>query len=124
MWSRLIPLALLLFLMPSASVDGDSFYIEKDILNKHLNNREDRSIEHRRTEKRILKNRLNNLESQSIQRSGQGEKALDLLSRQDARIAGQELNSLKTRNPRRSDIFLLQRQLDRSRRPVGRSFRR
>ena len=123
MCSRLMSLALLLFLMSSAFANADSFYVEKDILNQHLNNRENRSIEHRRTERRVLKNRLNNLESQSIQRSGQGEKALDLLSRQDARIAGQELNSLKTRNPRRSDIFLLQRQLDRSRRPVGRIYR-
>ena len=122
--SRLISLVLLLFLMSSAFANADSFYIEKDILNKHLNNRDSRSIEHRKTEKRILKNRVNNLESQSVQRLGQGEKALDLLSRQDARIAGQELNSLKTRNPRRSDTFILQRQLDRSRRPVGSIYRR
>ena len=67
----------------------------------------------------LLKNALNNLESQSIQRREGRTRSLDLLNRQDDRAAGQRLNMLKTKDPRRSSLPLLERQLDRSRRPVG-----
>lgn len=67
----------------------------------------------------VLNNRLNNLESQAIQRQGRSQSVLDLLNRQDSRLAGQALNTLKTRSPRNTAIPLLDRKLDRSRRPVG-----
>ena len=67
----------------------------------------------------VLQNQLNVLESQSVQRKGGQTRALDLLNRQDDRIAGQTLNSLKTRNLNRLTLPPLERQLDRSRRPVG-----
>lgn len=70
----------------------------------------------------VLRNQLNNLESQSIQRRGQETRSLDLLNRQDDKVAGQRLNMLKTKDPRRTSLPRLERQLDRSRRPVG-SFR-
>ncbi|MEM8951175.1 MAG: hypothetical protein AAGA21_11310 [Pseudomonadota bacterium] len=67
----------------------------------------------------LLKNALNNLESQSIQRRGGKTRSIDLLNRGDDRVAGQRLNMLKTKDPRGSSLRLLERQLDRSRRPVG-----
>lgn len=68
---------------------------------------------------RVLNNRLNNLESQAIQRQGRERRTQDLLTRQDDRIAGQALNTLKTRNTRSTAVPLLERKLLRSRRPVG-----
>ncbi|MEM7043903.1 MAG: hypothetical protein AAF543_13925 [Pseudomonadota bacterium] len=70
-------------------------------------------------DRNILNNRLNNLESQAIQRRGREGKTLDLLNRQDDRLAGQALNRLKTASPRNEAIPRLERRLDRSRRPVG-----
>lgn len=70
-------------------------------------------------EESILQNRLNQLESQSIQRRGQDRRVQDLLNRQDDRLAGQKLNSLKTRDLRNRDVPRFERQLLRSRRPTG-----
>ncbi|MGI9500041.1 MAG: hypothetical protein ACR2P3_08385 [Geminicoccaceae bacterium] len=69
---------------------------------------------------RVLNNRLNNLESQAIQRQGRERNIIDLLKRQDDKIAGQALNALKTRSPRHTAVPLLERKLFRSRRPAGR----
>ena len=70
-------------------------------------------------EEAILKRRLDNLESQAVQRQGREPGVLDLLKRQDDRIAGQALNTLKTKNPRGTAVPLFERKLDRSRRPLG-----
>lgn len=71
-------------------------------------------------ETRVLKNRLDNLESQAVQRRDREPTVLDLLRRQDDRLAGQALNTLKTKRPRSTAVPLLERQLFRSRRPAGR----
>ena len=66
----------------------------------------------------LLRHRLNNLESQAVQRQGRAGTALDLLNRQDGRLAGQALNRLKTRDPRNTGIPLLERRFERSQRPL------
>lgn len=71
-------------------------------------------------EESVLENRLNNLESRTIQRQQQEQKTLDLLKRQDDKIAGQALDGLKTRRPLGDNIPRLERKLDRSRRIIGR----
>lgn len=67
----------------------------------------------------VLQNRLNNLESQAVQRRGREPTTIDLLNRQDDKIAEQSLNALKTRDLRNSDLPILERRLDRSRRLDG-----
>lgn len=67
-------------------------------------------------DEQVLKNRLNNLESQAVQRDGREPTTLDLLNRQDDKIAGQKLNTLKTKKPGSDIIRRLERKLDRSRR--------
>ncbi len=67
---------------------------------------------------RVLNNRLNNLESQAVQRQGRERRPQDLLTRQDNRIAGQTLNTLKTRRVRSATVPFLERKLSRSRRAV------
>ena len=67
----------------------------------------------------VLINRLNSLESQAVQRQGREPVVSDLLRRQDDRLAGQALNTLKTRNLRNTAIPLLENKLNRSRRPLG-----
>ncbi|MGI9451665.1 MAG: hypothetical protein ACR2QH_13675 [Geminicoccaceae bacterium] len=69
---------------------------------------------------RVLNERLNNLESQAVQRRGRDQKLIDLLNRQDDRVAEQALNALKTKRPRDVTVPLLQQKLERSRRPIGR----
>lgn|GEM_PF-6995788 len=69
---------------------------------------------------RILLNRLNNLESQAVQRRGREPTTIDLLRKQDDRLAGQALNMLKTKDVRNRNIPLLRGKLDRSRRPASR----
>ena len=75
-------------------------------------------------EESLLRNRLNNLESQAVQRQGRDATVLDLLNRQDGRIAGQRLNSLKTQDPRSTAIPSLQRRFERGQRPPPASPRR
>ncbi len=70
-------------------------------------------------DERVLTNRLNNLESQAVQRQGRASNALDLLNRQDDRVAGQTLNRFRTERPRSTVLPRLERKLDRSRR-IGR----
>lgn len=65
----------------------------------------------------LLEKRLNDLESRVIQGQGKPRTVRDLMTRQDLRIADQELRSLKTRDPRNATIPRLQRSLDRARRP-------
>ena len=72
----------------------------------------------------VLKTRLNNLESQAIQRRGREARGLDLLNRQDDRVAGQALNALKTIKPRSTAVPLLEGKLQRSRRLIGAFYRR
>ncbi|MEZ5931084.1 MAG: hypothetical protein R3F54_03890 [Alphaproteobacteria bacterium] len=67
----------------------------------------------------VLQNQLNNLESQAVQRQGRSPTAADLLSRQDGKLAEQELRALKTRDPRNRKLPLLERQLDRTQRSPG-----
>jgi len=64
----------------------------------------------------VLLNRLKNLESQAIQRRGRAPTIVDLLRRQNDRLAGQALNTLKTKDVRNRNLPLLKRRLDRSRR--------
>ncbi|NJO36581.1 MAG: hypothetical protein HC871_01880 [Rhizobiales bacterium] len=67
----------------------------------------------------VLQNRLSNLESQAVQRRGRSPTIVDLLNRQDRRLAEQALNALKTRDAGDRSIPLLERRLDRHRHPRG-----
>lgn len=71
-------------------------------------------------EESVLTNRLNNLESQAVHRRSKGPVTLDLLNRQDNKLAGQILNRFKTESPGSTALPRLERKLDRSRRPFGR----
>jgi hypothetical protein len=62
--------------------------------------------------------RLDRLESRVIERSPLPPRISDMQTRQDLGVVEQELRSLKTRKPNRRDIPLLERQLDRTKRPV------
>jgi hypothetical protein len=62
--------------------------------------------------------RLDRLEIRVIERSPLPPRISDMQTRQDLGVVEQELRSLKTRKPNRRDIPLLERQLDRTKRPV------
>ncbi len=70
------------------------------------------------TDEVLLERRLNDLESEAIQRRGQKQRVRDLLTRQDRRIADQQLRTLKTRQLRNPAIPRLERKFDRSARPA------
>ncbi len=67
---------------------------------------------------RLLDRQLDNIESRTHDRPGHRSRISDLQTRQDRRIAEQQIRALKTRMPKNVNVPLLERQLDRIRRPA------
>jgi hypothetical protein len=70
------------------------------------------------TETEILDQQLGQLESRVIQRQGRPPRTRDRLTDSDLGVAERRLNTLKTRRPGADSTPLLERQLDRARRPI------
>ena len=71
------------------------------------------------TETDILDEQLDQLESRVIQRQDRPPRTRDRLTDSDLGVAERKLNALKTRQPQNAQTPLMERQLDRARRPIS-----